>query len=65
MSWAKPNDRPAAGYGFNSNELLIQAYAQFHVVGNLFLEPVITTLPAVGFGTAPSVSATLQLTALF
>ncbi len=65
VSWAQPNDRPAAGYGFNASELLIQAYAQFQLVGNLFLEPVITTLPVVGFGKAPSVSATLQLTAVF
>ena len=47
------------------HDLLIQAYAQFQLVGNLFLEPVITTLPVVGFGKAPSVSATLQLTAVF
>lgn len=65
VSWAQPNDRPAAGYGFNANELMIQAYAQFHIVGNLFLEPVVTALPQVGFGTAPSVSATLQLTFVF
>ncbi len=65
VSWAQLNDRPAAGYGFNASELMIQAYAQFPLIGNLFLEPVITTLPVVGFGKAPSISATLQLTAVF
>ncbi len=65
VSWAQPNHRPEAGYGFNASELMIQAYAQFHFVANVFLEPVITTLPVVGFGKAPSTSATLQLTAVF
>ncbi len=67
LSWARLNDRTGAGYGFNPSELMLQAYAQFHLVNNLFLQPVITTLPLVGVagGSAPSVSATLQLTALF
>lgn len=67
LSWARLNDRTEAGYGFNPSELMLQAYAQFHLVQNLFLQPVITTLPLVGItgGAAPSVSATLQLTALF
>ena len=67
LSWARLNDRTEAGYGFNSSELMLQAYAQFHLVENLFLQPVITTLPIVGItgGSAPSVSVTLQLTALF
>ena len=65
FSWARLNDRPDAGYGFNAAELLIQAYAQIQFVGNLFFEPVLTMLPAVGFGKAPSLSTTLQLTAVF
>ncbi len=65
LSWARLNDRPGAGYGFNAAELLIQAYAQIQFVGNLFFEPVLTILPVVGFGTAASVSTTLQLTAVY
>ena len=67
VSWARLNDRTDAGFGFNSSELMIQAYGQFHMIGNIFLQPTLTTLPLVGLGnaTAASTSATIQLTALF
>ena len=64
FSWARLNANPLAGYGFNSYETMIQLYAQYHLVGNLFIQPVLTVLPTPGSGGAgaPSVSGTVQLT---
>ncbi|MFM7674519.1 MAG: carbohydrate porin, partial [Synechococcus sp.] len=66
LSWAAPNSNPAS-FGFNGSEMILQAYAQLHVVGNLFLQPTLSLLPRVGLpdASAPSLSGTLQLTALF
>lgn len=66
LSWAAPNSDPAS-FGLNGSELILQAYAQVHVVGNLFLPPSLSLLPQVGLpeASAPSLSGTLELTALF
>jgi len=66
LSWAAPNSDPAS-FGFNGSELILQAYAQVHLVGGLFLQPTVSLLPRVGLpeASAPSLSGTLQLTALF
>jgi porin len=67
LSWAAPNSDPVAAFGFNGSELILQAYAQLHVVGGIFLQPTLSLLPRVGLPDAspPSVSGTLQLTTLF
>lgn len=67
FSWAELNDSPAAGYGFNSYETMIQFYGQYHLFSNYFLQPVITILPTPGIkgATSPSISAALQLVVPF
>lgn len=64
FSWARLNANPLAGYGFNSYETMLQFYAQYHLVGNLFIQPVLTVLPTPGVmgATGPSISGTVQLT---
>ncbi|MCT0252516.1 MULTISPECIES: carbohydrate porin [unclassified Synechocystis] len=64
FSWARLNANPLAGYGFNSYETMVQFYAQYHLVGNLFIQPVLTVLPTPGSvgASGPSVSGTVQLT---
>ncbi|WP_223341784.1 carbohydrate porin [Synechocystis sp. PCC 7339] len=64
FSWARLNANPLAGYGFNSYETMLQFYAQYHLVGNLFIQPVLTVLPTPGAmgATSSSLSGTVQLT---
>lgn len=66
LSWVAANSDPAA-FGFQASELILQAYAQVHVVGTTFLQPTISLLPRVGLpeAVAPSLSGSLQLTVLF
>ncbi|WP_239651437.1 carbohydrate porin [Neosynechococcus sphagnicola] len=64
FSIAGLNDSPTAGYGFNSYETMIQTYAQYHLISNLYLQPVLTILPNPGVkgASSPSIAGTLQLT---
>jgi len=67
LSWARVNNQAFLADEFNASELMVQAYAQLHLVGNLYLTPSITMLPLVGNkeAVAPSTSALMQLIFLF
>jgi carbohydrate-selective porin OprB len=41
LAWSWLNRR----YGFRSNEAMLQAYYQAHLIGTSFLEPVISYIP--------------------
>jgi porin len=72
----RPRDSFGAGLAWSwlnqhrnlrANEALLQSYAQFHVVGDVFLQPALTVSPTPAEKTArsPSVAFTLQSTVLF
>ena len=66
-SWAKINNQAFLYDQLNDSELMVQAYAQLHLAGNVYLTPSITVLPLVGKNgaAAPSTSALMQLVFLF
>jgi len=45
-AWSWLNRLP--GSGFRSNELILQAYYQAHVVGGIFLQPTLSYVPIPG-----------------
>jgi porin len=63
LAWSWLNRR----YGFRSNEAILQAYYQMHLISTTFLEPVISYIPNPGEsrGTQGAVAMTAQLTVLF
>ena len=67
ISWAKLNDSVDADWGFNKNELMLQATARFQVWGQIYAQPVMTWLPRVGFSEAKNngTTFTLQLSTSF
>ena len=67
ISWAKLNDSVDADWGFNKNELMLQATARFQVWGQIYAQPVMTWLPRVGFSEARNngTTFTLQLSTSF
>jgi porin len=64
-AWSWLNRLP--GSGFRSNELILQAYYQAHVVGGIFLQPTLSYVPNPGRSTAlhSATALTLQSTVLF
>jgi porin len=54
-------------YGFRSNEAMLQAYYQAHLIGTTFLQPTISYIPNPGLSPQiqGSVAMTAQLTFLF
>jgi porin len=72
----RPRDSVGAGVawswlnrnrGLRSDEALLQFYDQIHVIGAVYLEPVLTVAPSPGEKTAgqPAVAFTVQSTVLF
>ena len=72
----RPRDSVGAGLawswlnrnrGLRSDETLLQVYDQVHVIGDIYLEPVLTLVPNPGEKTAaqPAVAFTVQSTVLF
>jgi len=61
------NTRSTLSQIWNPQELMMQGYAQIHLVGSSFLTPAITYLPMAGVKSAgaPSLSAILQLVVQF
>jgi porin len=53
--------------GFRSSEVILQAYYQMHVFGDIYLQPNITHVPNPGAkpGLSPATAATMMLTVLF
>jgi porin len=64
-AWSWLNRLP--GSGFRSNELILQAYYQAHVVGGIFLQPTLSYVPNPGLSNAlhSATALTLQSTVLF
>lgn len=67
LSWAQVNTRSTLSQIWNPQELMMQGYAQIHLVGSSFLTPAITYLPMAGVKSAgaQSLSAILQLVVQF
>ena len=63
LAWSWLNRR----YGFRSNETILQAYYQMHLIGTSFFEPVLSYIPNPGEsrGTQGAVAITAQVTVLF
>ena len=63
LAWSWLNRR----YGFRSNEAILQAYYQMHLVGTSFFEPVLSYIPNPGESprTQGAVAITSQITILF
>jgi len=63
LAWSWLNRR----YGFRSNEAILQAYYQMHLVSASFLEPVLSYIPNLGESprTRDAVTMTAQLAVLF
>ncbi|MDO8432465.1 MAG: carbohydrate porin [Candidatus Binatus sp.] len=63
LAWSWLNRR----YSFRSNEAILQAYYQMHLIGTTFLEPVISYIPNPGESrnTQGAVAITAQLMVLF
>ena len=63
LAWSWLNRR----YGFRSNEAILQAYYQMHLIGSSFFEPVISYIPNPGESTRTqgAVAMTAQVTVLF
>jgi len=63
LAWSWLNRR----YGFRSNEAIIQAYYQMHLIGTAFFEPVLNYIPNPGESprTQGAVAITSQITVLF
>jgi len=64
-AWSWLNRLP--GSGFRSNELILQAYYQAHIVDGIFLQPALSYIPNPGQNTAlhGATALTLQSTVLF
>jgi len=64
-AWSWLNRLP--GSGFRSNELILQAYYQAHIVGGIFVQPTLSYIPNPGQSTAlhGATALTLQSTVLF
>ena len=67
FSWAKINNRSTLNEVWNPQELLLQGYAQIHLLGSSFITPALSYLPLTGVKSAdsPSVSAIVQLVMQF
>jgi porin len=65
LAWSWLNRLP--GSGFRSNELILQAYYQAHIVGGIFVQPALSYIPNPGQSTAlhGATALTLQSTVLF
>jgi porin len=63
LAWSWLNRR----YGFRSNEAILQAYYQMHLIGTSFFEPVLSYIPNPGESrrTQGAVAMTGQVTVLF
>lgn len=72
----RPRDSMGAGVaaswlnqslGFRAHEVILQAYYQLNVIGDIYLQPTITHVPNPGAkpGLSPATAATLLLTVLF
>ncbi len=64
-AWSWLNRLP--GSGFRSNELILQAYYQAHIVGGIFVQPTLRYIPNPGQSTAlhGATALPLQRTVLF
>jgi porin len=64
-AWSWLNRLP--GSGFRSNELILQAYYQAHIVGGIFVQPTLSYIPNPGQSTAlhGATALTLRSTVLF
>ena len=63
LAWSWLNRR----YGFRGNEAMLQAYYQMHLIGSLFLQPVVSYIPNPGVSpqVQGAVAGTMQLMFLF
>jgi len=63
LAWSWLNRR----YGFRSNEAILQAYYQMHLIGTSFFEPVLSYIPNPGKSprTRGALAVTSQITLLF
>ena len=63
LAWSWLNRR----YGYRSNEAILEAYYQMHLVGTSFFEPVLSYIPNPGNSprTQGAVAMTAQITVLF
>jgi porin len=64
-AWSWLNLLP--GSGSRSNELILQAYYQAHIVGGIFVQPTVSYIPNPGQSTSlhGATALTLQSTVLF
>jgi len=63
LAWSWLNRR----YGFRGNEAMLQAYYQAHLIGSLFLQPVVSYIPNPGASpqVQGTVAGTMQVIVLF
>lgn len=72
----RPRDSIGAGvaaswlnevHGFRGHEVMLQAYYQMHVIGDIYLQPNVTHVPNPGANRSlsPATAVTLRLTVLF
>jgi len=63
LGWSWLNRR----YGFRSNEAMLQAYYQMHLIGTTFFQPTLSYIPNPGASprTPGAVAITSQVTVLF
>lgn len=63
VSWLNQKANP----GFRDHEILLQAYYQLHVFGDVFLQPTVTYVPKPGAGRSlsPATAVSLNTTILF
>jgi len=61
VSWLNRN------LGFRNNEVMLAAYYQMHVVGDIYLQPTVTHIPNPGQSRSfsPATAITMGVTILF
>ncbi len=63
VSWLNQKANP----GFRDNEVMLQAYYQLHVIGDIYLQPTVTHIPNPGASRSfsPATAISMQVTILF
>jgi porin len=63
VSWLNQKANP----GFRDNEVMLQAYYQLHVIGDIYLQPTVTYIPNPGASRSfsPATAISMQVTILF
>lgn len=63
VSWLNQKANP----GFRDNEVMLQAYYQLHVIGDIYLQPTVTYIPNPGGSRSfsPATAISMQVTILF